>query len=170
MTNQEFIEINGGRPLWGSVCVQGSKNAILPMLAAALLPEKGCSVIRNVPPLNDILVAFEIMRYVGATVDYFPSEKVVSVDATHLNRSDLPESLTCRLRASVLFIPPLLARLDQIIAIKGAEWLRAMGFESFPIPFIVAFIVLIIIIKRFLYICGPHEVLVFAGADNDDFR
>jgi UDP-N-acetylglucosamine 1-carboxyvinyltransferase len=114
MTNQEFIEINGGRPLSGSVCVQGSKNAILPMLAAALLPEKGCSVIRNVPPLNDILVAFEIMRYVGATVDYFPSEKVVSVDATHLTRSDLPESLTCRLRASVLFIPPLLARLGEV--------------------------------------------------------
>jgi UDP-N-acetylglucosamine 1-carboxyvinyltransferase len=114
MTNQEYIQINGGKPLSGSVCVQGSKNAILPMLAAALLPQKGCSVIRNVPPLNDILVAFEIMRYVGATVDYFPSEKVVSVDATHLTRSDLPESLTCRLRASVLFIPPLLARLGEV--------------------------------------------------------
>ncbi len=114
MTDQEFITINGGKPLSGSVCVQGSKNAILPMLAASLLPESGCSVIRNVPPLNDILVAFEIMRHVGATVDYFPSEKVVCIDASHLNRSDLPESLTCRLRASVLFIPPLLARLGEV--------------------------------------------------------
>ncbi|MBC2745357.1 MAG: hypothetical protein HGJ93_20675 [Desulfosarcina sp.] len=114
MTGQEFIEIEGGKPLSGSVCVQGSKNAILPMLAASLLPEKGCSVIRNVPPLNDILVAFELMRYVGATVDYFPNEKVVCVDATHLTRSDLPESLTCRLRASVLFIPPLLKRLGEV--------------------------------------------------------
>jgi UDP-N-acetylglucosamine 1-carboxyvinyltransferase len=114
MTGQEFIEIQGGTPLTGSVCVQGSKNAILPMLAASLLPEKGCSVIRNVPPLNDILVAFDIMRHVGATVDYFPNEKVVCVDATHLTRSDLPESLTCRLRASVLFIPALLARLGEV--------------------------------------------------------
>ena len=114
MTGQEHIEIEGGKPLSGSVCVQGSKNAILPMLAASLLPENGCSVIRNVPPLNDILVAFELMRYVGAGVDYFPSEKVVCVDATHLNRSDLPESLTCRLRASVLFIPPLLKRLGEV--------------------------------------------------------
>jgi UDP-N-acetylglucosamine 1-carboxyvinyltransferase len=114
MTGHEFIEIEGGKPLSGSVCVQGSKNAILPMLAASLLPEKGCSVIRNVPPLNDILVAFEIMRYVGAIVDYFPNEKVVCVDATHLTRSDLPESLSCRLRASVLFIPALLKRLGEV--------------------------------------------------------
>jgi UDP-N-acetylglucosamine 1-carboxyvinyltransferase len=114
MTDQEYIEIEGGRPLSGSVCVQGSKNAILPMLAASLLPEQGCSVIRNVPPLNDILVAFEIMRHVGATVDYFPTEKVVCVDATHLRRSDLPEALTCRLRASVLFIPPLLRRMGEV--------------------------------------------------------
>ncbi len=114
MTVQDVIEIEGGRSLRGSVCVQGSKNAILPMLAASLLPEKGCSVIRNVPPLNDILVAFDIMRHVGARVDYFANEKVVCVDATHLNRSDLPESLTCRLRASVLFIPPLLKRLGEV--------------------------------------------------------
>lgn len=114
MAGQSYIEIEGGKPLSGSVCVHGSKNAILPMLAASLLPEKGCSVIRNVPPLNDILVAFEIMRHVGATVDYFSSEKVVCVDATHLNRSDLPQSLTCRLRASVLFIPPLLKRLGEV--------------------------------------------------------
>jgi len=114
MSEQEYIQINGGKPLSGSVCVQGSKNAILPMLAASLLPEKGCSVIRNVPALNDILVAFDIMRHVGATVDYFPADKTVCVDATALNRSDLPEVLTCRLRASVLFIPALLARLGEV--------------------------------------------------------
>lgn len=114
MTDQESIEIEGGRPLCGSVCVQGSKNAILPMLAASLLPDNGCSVIRNVPPLNDILVAFDIMRHVGARVDYFPNEKVVCVDATQLSRSDLPELLTRRLRASVLFIPPLLKRLGEV--------------------------------------------------------
>ncbi len=114
MTTEDYIEIHGGTPLSGSVCVQGSKNAILPMLAAALLPESGCSVIRNVPPLNDILVAFEIMRHVGAAVEYFPDERTVCVDATHLNRSDLPEALTCRLRASVLFIPALLARMGEV--------------------------------------------------------
>lgn len=114
MSNQEYLEINGGSPLSGSVCVQGSKNAILPMLAASLLPAHGCSVIRNVPPLNDILVAFEIMRHIGAKVDYFAGEKVVCVDATHLSRSDLPEALTCRLRASVLFIPALLKRLGEV--------------------------------------------------------
>jgi UDP-N-acetylglucosamine 1-carboxyvinyltransferase len=114
MTDREFIEIEGGRPLSGSVCVQGSKNAILPMLAASLLADNGCSVIRNVPPLNDILVAFDIMRHVGATVDYFAGDKVVCVDATNLTRSDLPDALTCRLRASVLFIPPLLKRLGEV--------------------------------------------------------
>jgi aminobenzoyl-glutamate transport protein len=42
------------------------------------------------------------------------------------------------------------ARLDRIIAIQGAEWLRAMGFESFPIPFFVAFIVLIALANLFM--------------------
>jgi aminobenzoyl-glutamate transport protein len=42
------------------------------------------------------------------------------------------------------------ARLDRIIAIQGAEWLRAMGFESFPIPFFVAFIVLIAFANLFM--------------------
>jgi aminobenzoyl-glutamate transport protein len=42
------------------------------------------------------------------------------------------------------------ARLDRIIAIQGAEWLRAMGFESFPIPFFVAFIVLIAVANLFM--------------------
>lgn len=114
MSDRNHIEIEGGKPLAGSVCVQGSKNAILPMLAASLLPERGCSVIRNVPPLNDILVALDIMRHIGATVDYFPNEKVVCVDATHLSRSDLPDTLTRRFRASVLFIPPLLKRLGEV--------------------------------------------------------
>jgi len=84
MSAKEIIEIVGGTPLHGSVCVQGSKNAILPMLAASLLADKGCSVIKNVPPLNDILVAFEIMRHVGAKVDYFRDEKIVTVNAANL--------------------------------------------------------------------------------------
>ena len=114
MPENDYIEIEGGRPLSGSVCVQGSKNAILPMLAASLLSDKGCSVIKNVPPLNDILVAFRLMRHIGAKVEYFPDEKVVTVDAANLVNSNLPEDLTCRLRASVLFIPPLLKRLGSV--------------------------------------------------------
>jgi len=114
MSGEDRIEIIGGKPLSGSVCVQGSKNAILPMLAASLLSDKGCSVLKNVPPLNDILVAFRIMRHIGAKVDYFPDEKVVTVDASHLVSSCLPEDLTCRLRASVLFIPPLLKRMGSV--------------------------------------------------------
>lgn len=42
------------------------------------------------------------------------------------------------------------ARLDQLIAIKGADWLRAMGFESFPIPFFIAFVVLIAFANLFM--------------------
>lgn len=112
--NNEVLKIKGGSKLDGSVCIQGSKNAILPMLAASLLPDSGCTVIKNVPPLNDIIVAFEIMRHIGAKVTYFSKEQIVSIDASNLVNTYLPDDLTNLLRASVLFIPPVLYRLGLI--------------------------------------------------------
>ncbi len=111
--NYDF-EIDGGYKLSGSVFVQGSKNAILPMIAASLIPNDGYTVIRNVPPLNDILVALEIARKIGADVQFYEDEQTVAINASNLSNPEMPSELTELLRASILFIPPLLARLGHV--------------------------------------------------------
>ncbi len=111
--NYDF-EIEGGHELSGSVFIQGSKNAILPMIAAALIPKDGYTVIRNVPPLNDIRVALEIARSVGADVRFYEEEQTVAINASELSNSLLPAELTGLLRASILFIPPLLLRMGHM--------------------------------------------------------
>ena len=62
-----FYEITGGRPLEGAVAVQGAKNSVLPILAAALLAP-GVSVIHNCPDLTDVNAAIDILRLLGCSV------------------------------------------------------------------------------------------------------
>ena len=110
MPSEEVLYIDGGQPLRGEALAQGSKNATLPMLAASLLASEGKTVLRRVPPVKDVLVALEVLRRLGATVDYDAVEEVVSIDATQVNSTSLPDELTGRFRASLLFVGPLLAR------------------------------------------------------------
>ena len=74
--------IVGGRPLHGTVQVQGAKNAVLPMIAAALLVEKGQTILHNVPPLNDVLVQIALAECAGAKVIYDPDTRVLVIDAS----------------------------------------------------------------------------------------
>ena len=107
-------KIIGGKPLEGTLFVEGSKNAALPIIAAALLPKKGQTVLRNVPPLNDVKVSIEIARSIGAKVEYFEDEKVLTVDAQNLNNSILDSNLTNKIRASILFLPVVFHRLGKV--------------------------------------------------------
>lgn len=106
--------ITGGAPLEGTVFVQGAKNAALPMIAAALMADSGRTVLRNVPMIRDVEVAVEIARAVGATVEVHPNERALVIDASRLTSSELPAELTQRIRGSVLFVPPVLARLGEV--------------------------------------------------------
>lgn len=113
MTNTQYL-ITGGVPLHGHLFVQGSKNSILPMIAAALTVRDGQTIIRNVPELDDILTAIEICNRVGAQARYFPSQQLVTIDASKVTRHEIPPELSCKLRASVLFLAPVLARLGRV--------------------------------------------------------
>lgn len=106
--------ITGGRKLEGTFFVQGAKNAALPIIAAALLPKKGQTILHNVPPLNDILISLALAQSLGAKVNYYKKEKVVVIDASNLTNSSLSHDLTSRSRASVLFLPPLLHRTNNV--------------------------------------------------------
>lgn len=94
--------------------MQGAKNAVLPMLAAALLVKKGQTILRNVPPLNDVYIQLALAESVGAKVTYDQGERVVVVDASSVSNPLLDPQLTTRSRASILFLPALLHRLGKV--------------------------------------------------------
>ena len=105
--------VRGGNPLQGTVFVQGAKNAALKMIAASLLAEKGRTVLRNVPVIEDVRRAVELAQAVGAVVKFHEAERTLVVDASELTSSVLPEEIARRFRASVLFVPALLHRLGE---------------------------------------------------------
>lgn len=107
--------IAGGSPLGGTAFVQGAKNAALPMIAASLLAERGQTVLHNVPPIDDVRAAVELARAVGASVEFHEPERTVVVDASGLSNPVLPAPIASRFRGSVLFLPPLLARLGEAV-------------------------------------------------------
>ena len=103
-----YYEIQGGRPLSGSLAIHGAKNSVLPILAACLLVPGQC-VLRNVPDLSDVSATLDILRLLGCRADR--EGDAVVVDASVLSRSDIPEHLMREMRSSVIFLGALLARL-----------------------------------------------------------
>ncbi len=99
--------IEGGRPLFGCVNIQGSKNSVLPILAGTLLVPGEC-VVKNCPDLSDVGAALEILTQLGCIVTR--EGRDVRVDATEVRGDTIPPELMGRMRSSVFFLGPLLAR------------------------------------------------------------
>jgi UDP-N-acetylglucosamine 1-carboxyvinyltransferase len=106
----DAIEITGGRPLHGEVTVSGSKNATLPQIAAALLAP-GKSAFRGVPELADIRTLGRLLAHMGARVEREGS--TLHIDAHDLPRPEAPYELVKTMRASVLVLGPLVARMKR---------------------------------------------------------
>src|SRR6266849_7348451 len=107
--------VRGGAPLHGTVFVQGAKNAALKMIAASLLASEGRTVLRNVPPIEDVRRAIELAQDVGATDEFHETERTLVVDASTLTSPVLPAEIARRFRGSVLFVPALLHRLGEAV-------------------------------------------------------
>ncbi|MCD7761334.1 MAG: UDP-N-acetylglucosamine 1-carboxyvinyltransferase [Clostridiales bacterium] len=104
------IAISGGRRLEGCVPVQGSKNSVLPILAASLL--SGCvSVIHNCPDLSDVAASVAILEHLGCRV--VREGDTITVDSSTLDRCDIPEQLMREMRSSVIFLGAVLARTGE---------------------------------------------------------
>ena len=102
--------VSGGEPLRGSVRVQGSKNAVLPVIAASLLCG-GETELTNCPHLSDVDAAMDILRYLGCGVER--DGDVLRMDTSLPARCDIPRELMHRMRSSVIFLGPLLARFGE---------------------------------------------------------
>lgn len=104
------IIIEGGRPLTGEVSVSGSKNAALPILIASLLTA-GKNVFHNVPHLQDILSTKELLTHLGVNVNF--SDHVFHADTTNFNSFEAPYDIVRKMRASILVLGPILARMHK---------------------------------------------------------
>ena len=102
----EIFEISGGRPLYGSAVTQGSKNSVLPILAASLLG--GSSEISNCPDLSDVDTALRILRRLGCDAQF--KNGIVTVAVTGREAIDIPDGLMREMRSSVIFLGAVLAR------------------------------------------------------------
>ncbi|WP_288322914.1 UDP-N-acetylglucosamine 1-carboxyvinyltransferase [uncultured Selenomonas sp.] len=106
----EQLVIHGGRPLCGRVKIGGAKNAVLPIIAAALLGSRDVSVLDDVPALEDVYTISAVLRSLGVSADYAAAEHRLKIDATRIGTTSAPYELVRKMRASFLIMGPLLAR------------------------------------------------------------
>lgn len=107
-----ILRINGGVRLRGSVKVQGAKNSVLPILAAAILAD-GETVIHNCPDLSDVDAAIKILRHLGCRVKR--EGETVTVDPGGMDKYDVPDSLMREMRSSVMFLGAILGKTGKAV-------------------------------------------------------
>jgi UDP-N-acetylglucosamine 1-carboxyvinyltransferase len=134
--------IRGGQRLKGEIAIAGAKNAALPELCAALLVAEPLR-LANVPKLQDVATMAKLLRHMGVAVERGESDPtLVTLDATRIAQPEAPYELVKTMRASILVLGPLLARLGQAkVSLPGGcaigsrpvdqhiKGLQAMGAE-----------------------------------------
>jgi len=105
------IIVNGGQKLNGEMVIEGSKNAVLPILAATVL-NGGISVIKNCPKLKDVESAIKILTQLGCKVKV--EGKTITVDSSTLHNTVVSEDLAAEMRSSIIFLGPILARMGKV--------------------------------------------------------
>ena len=106
----KFI-INGGNPISGSVDISGAKNAVLPLMTAALLVD-GETTINSVPDLRDTRTMIRLLKIIGAEVAFNNSS--LAINASGVNNLEAPYDLVKTMRASFYVLGPLLARFGEV--------------------------------------------------------
>ena len=135
------ILIEGGNRLVGEVTVGGAKNAVLPLMAAALLTD-GWLTITNVPKLRDIDTFKVLLKHLGSEIEAGPGERTLRIRTRDVASPEAPYELVKTMRASVLVLGPLVARFKKArVSLPGGcaigarpidlhlKGLKAMGAE-----------------------------------------
>ena len=103
--------VTGGKPLSGSVCIGGAKNAAVAIIPATILARGKC-VLDNVPNVNDVTLLLKMLTEMGAKVTML-SKKTVEIDTTNISDPVVPYDLAKNMRASYYFIGALLGRCHE---------------------------------------------------------
>ena len=112
---KDFFKIHGRYPLSGVIRPQGNKNEAMPLLAAACMTDEPVH-LTNIPQIEDVSLMLEILRKLGVSVDVKMEGdgQVVTINAAKKPSHVLPLELSSRLRGSVTFAGPLLARCCKV--------------------------------------------------------
>lgn len=105
------IIVTGGARLEGNITISGAKNAVLPIIVASLLSSSKCR-IQDVPRLADVSTISEVLEMLGAKVNF--EGNTLDIDSSNVNGFEAPYEYVRKMRASVLVMGPLLARLGRV--------------------------------------------------------
>ena len=116
----EKMIVRGGNRLVGTVRAEGAKNAVLPIVAATILASKGKTTLKNVPVLSDVYTINNVLRNINIDIDFNEETNTVEVDATGNVSWETPFEYVSKMRASIVVMGPLLARLGRArVALPG---------------------------------------------------
>lgn len=114
------IIVKGGQRLTGRVQIEGAKNAVLPIQAAAILASSGKMTLRNVPILSDVFTMNSVLKFLNVKVDFNQQQKTLVLDASATLSSEAPFEYVSKMRASMVVMGPLLARCGHAkVALPG---------------------------------------------------
>ncbi len=105
-----LLQISGPSPLYGEISIQGSKNAVLPMMAAAVL-HKGITVLTNVPIIQDVACMKDILEALGCRC--CQKGDCLMIDARFLKASRVPREYMTAMRSSIIVLGALIGRLRE---------------------------------------------------------
>ncbi len=126
---RERFRVVGGARLVGRVPVVGAKNSALKLMAIALLA-RGRTVLTGVPAIMDVETMAELLRRLGAQVDYLPEEGTVAIDVPDRIGHRADYDLVRALRASISVLGPLVARCGEAdVAIPGGDAIGSRGLD-----------------------------------------
>lgn len=109
------IHVHGLHSLRGEINIQGSKNAVLPVMAASLL-HRGTTVINNVPRIQDVSCMMGILEYLGCvcTLD----GHTLTIDTREMSSTRIPDSQVKQMRSSIMLMGPMLGRLNAAVTCR----------------------------------------------------
>lgn len=105
--------VEGGFPIKGTIKASGNKNAALPCIAACILTNEPV-ILQNIPDIEDTGVMFDVLRSLGVSVESVGAN-AWKVEAKNIEKSEIPAMFTKKIRGSILFAGPLVARNGKAI-------------------------------------------------------
>jgi len=106
----DYLEIEGGYKLSGTIEISGAKNAALPIIAATILSNKKVK-LTNLPNVVDIRTLLKLLTMLGAKVEHNNTEAII--DCSSINSTKAVYEIVAQMRASILVLGPLLARFNE---------------------------------------------------------
>ena len=107
----EIIVVEKSPPLKGNVRINGAKNSALPIIAASLLGTEDI-ILEDVPNLRDVGIICEVLRSLGSEVEFL-DKRTIKINSKNLNNHITRYELMNKMRASMLVMGPLIARLGK---------------------------------------------------------